>query len=117
MARGVFEAGQDISSNGPTRPFRFKRGTPEGGLWVFVASVAATGIWDGATVIMEFRLASEWHATAVVLTSAQRFWKIADTAAVIGEAYRFVVSGVGASTNLALAVASPRELIFDGPET
>lgn len=117
MARGVFEAGVGLSADGPTRLFRYKHGTPEGGLWIFVASIAATGTWDGVTVYFEFKLASEWHRTSVALTSAQRFWKIQDTAAIIGEAYRFVLAGAGAGTSMAIAVASPRELVFSGGET
>jgi hypothetical protein len=114
VARGVFEAGQNLTTNGPTRPFRYRAGTPDGGLWIFVASMAATGTWDGATLRFEFKLASEWHRTSVALTTVQRFWKIQDTAAIIGEAYRFVVEGGGPATSLAIAVASPRELVFDG---
>ena len=114
MARGVYEAGQGIVADGPVQPFRYRYGTQDGGLRIFVASMAATGTWDGATLRFEFKLASEWHRTAVALTETQRFWKIQDTSAIIGEAYRFVVEGVGAGTSLAIAVASPWELTFSG---
>lgn len=114
MALGIYEAGAHVTANGPTVAFRFARLTPERGLWIFVASIAAAGIWDGAKIHFEFKLAGEWHRTLVTLSAAQHFWKIQEAAAIIGTAYRFVLEDAGAGTDLSIEVASPRELVIDG---
>ena len=114
MPLGVYEAETNWTTSGATRPFEHRFLTDGGGLQLLVACIAVTGVWDGATITLEFYLADEWHETEVALSASRQFWKIPEGAALVGECYRFVVSGAGALTDLTFRLAAPEELVLNG---